>query len=112
LLLFQQDLHPDSIFMACFSKDWTTLQHEYLTLNNFPRHKRQAATTIKQIMMYLLDMVHTVWLTRNANSSSTYAYWLDQPTNQLKTFLKRMRPTVRVSTQQASNLRTQFRPID
>jgi hypothetical protein len=52
--------------MACFFQDWSILQHEYLAINNFPRDKRQAATTIKQIMTYLLDRVHNVWLTRNA----------------------------------------------
>jgi hypothetical protein len=66
LILFQQDLHPDSVFMACLSTDWTTLQHVYLALNKFPRHKRQAETTIMTILTYLLNMVHSVWLTCNS----------------------------------------------
>jgi hypothetical protein len=42
-----------------------------------------------------------------------YEYWLAQSTTQLKTFLKRMRPTVlRTSIQQANDLGTHFRAID
>jgi hypothetical protein len=43
-----------------------TLQNEYLAFNHFPRDKQQAATTIKTVLTYLLDGVHTVWLTRNS----------------------------------------------
>jgi hypothetical protein len=41
-----------------------------------------------------------------------YEYWLAKPTTQLKTFLKRMRPTVRTSIKQANDLGTNFRAID
>jgi hypothetical protein len=41
-----------------------------------------------------------------------YEYWIDQTTSQLKTLLKRLRPTIRVSIQQANDFGKQFRPID
>jgi hypothetical protein len=151
LVIFQQELHDNSVFMACLSTQWTTLQHEYLALNHFPHDKQQAATTIKTVLTYLLDGVHTVWLTRNSalhgDAATTqlrsykhtqllleiqdlydqqaqmlaadrrlfvhpYEYWLAQSMTQLKTFLKRMRPTVRTSIKQANDLGTNFRAID
>jgi hypothetical protein len=137
--------------MACLSTQWTKLQHEYLAFNHFPRNKQQAVTTIKTVLTYLLDGVHTVWLTHNSalhgDDATTqlrsykhtqllleiqdlydqqkqmlaadrrlfvhpYEYWLAQPTTQLKTFLKRMRPTVRTSIKHANDLGTNFRAID
>ena len=41
-----------------------------------------------------------------------YEYWIDQPTAQLATFLKRMRPTVKVSVNQAADMGANFRTID
>jgi hypothetical protein len=41
-----------------------------------------------------------------------YNYWLDKPTAELKTFLKRMRPTVEASVAQAADMGTHFRSID
>jgi hypothetical protein len=41
-----------------------------------------------------------------------YDYWLDQPTAQLKTFLLRMRPTVKTSVLQAADMGANFRTID
>jgi hypothetical protein len=65
LLQFQRDLHPDSIFMGCFSVAWVQLQHSYLQLNHYPRNTSQARTGIKAISAYFLNFVHTVWLLRN-----------------------------------------------
>jgi hypothetical protein len=41
-----------------------------------------------------------------------YEYWIGQPTSQLKTFLQRMRATVKASIAQADDLGTHFWPID
>jgi hypothetical protein len=41
-----------------------------------------------------------------------YEYWIGQPTSQLKTFLQRMRATVKASIAQADDLGAHFRPID
>jgi hypothetical protein len=41
-----------------------------------------------------------------------YNYWIDQPTSQLKTFLQRMRATVKARNVQASDMGPNFRPID
>jgi hypothetical protein len=41
-----------------------------------------------------------------------YSYWLDKPSTELQTFLKRMRPTVKTSVEQAANMGVNFRPID
>jgi hypothetical protein len=41
-----------------------------------------------------------------------YNYWLDKPTTELKTFLKRMQPTVKASVAQAADMGTHFRLID
>jgi hypothetical protein len=41
-----------------------------------------------------------------------YEHWLDKPTTQLQTFLKRMRITVKVSVTQAADMGTHFRTID
>jgi hypothetical protein len=65
LLRFQHTLHADSVFLCCFSKEWTRLQHNYLRLNNLSRGKRQAATGIKQLILYLLDLAHAMLLKRN-----------------------------------------------
>jgi hypothetical protein len=46
------------------------------------------------------------------SSFHLYEYWLGQPTNQLKTLLKRMRPTVRTSIQQASDVGRNLCAID
>jgi UDP-2,3-diacylglucosamine pyrophosphatase LpxH len=136
LILFQQDLHPDSVFMGCLSTDWTKIQQAHLVRNQLPWDKQQADNTMKSILTYLMKVVHSVWLTRNlvlhGDDAMTqlrsykytqllldiqdlydqqahmlvsdrrlfvhpYEYWLGQSTNQLKTFLKRMRPTMRTS---------------
>jgi hypothetical protein len=128
--------------MGCFSQAWITLQQAHLCLNNLPRGKRQAATGIKTLLLYLLDLVHSVWLQRNAalhgDDATTqllsykhtqllleiqdlydqqdlmlandrelftkpYEYWIDKPTAHLKTFLQRMRATVKASIEQAAN---------
>jgi hypothetical protein len=65
LLKFQRDLHPDSIFLGCLSSDWARIQHSYLQLNHYPRKQGQAHSSIKAIIAYLLDFVHSVWLVRN-----------------------------------------------
>jgi hypothetical protein len=65
LIQFQLDLHPDSIFMGCFSVAWSHIQERYLKLNQYPRNKGQAHHGIKTITAYLLDFVHSVWLLRN-----------------------------------------------
>jgi hypothetical protein len=80
LIIFQQELHNDSVFMACFSTQWTMLQHEYLALKYFWRDKHQAATTIKTVLTYRLDGIHTVWLTRNS------ALHDDDATTQLRSY--------------------------
>jgi hypothetical protein len=41
-----------------------------------------------------------------------YDYWITQPTTQLLTFLKRMKPTVKVSVAQAADMGANFRSID
>jgi hypothetical protein len=41
-----------------------------------------------------------------------YGYWLDKPSTKLTTFLKQMRPTVKVSVEQAADMGTNFRTID
>jgi hypothetical protein len=41
-----------------------------------------------------------------------YDYWLNQPTAQLKTFLLRMRPTIKTSVLQAADMDANFRTID
>jgi hypothetical protein len=41
-----------------------------------------------------------------------YEYWIDKPTAQLKTFLQRMRATVKASVAQAADMGAHFRPID
>jgi hypothetical protein len=41
-----------------------------------------------------------------------YSYWLEKPTTELKTFLKRMRATVKASVAQAADMGPHFRPID
>jgi hypothetical protein len=41
-----------------------------------------------------------------------YDHWIDQPTSQLKTFLQRMRATVKASVAQAADMGSNFRPID
>jgi hypothetical protein len=40
-----------------------------------------------------------------------YSYWLDKPSTELQTFLKRMRLTVKASVEQAANMGVNFRPI-
>jgi hypothetical protein len=62
LVQFQQELHPDSLFLGCFSTEWTRLQFQYLKLNNLPRDKRQAETKIRHLITCLVEVVHTVWL--------------------------------------------------
>jgi hypothetical protein len=47
LFRFQVDLHDDSVFLGCFSKDWVKLQHNFLAFNNLPRNKQQATAGIK-----------------------------------------------------------------
>jgi hypothetical protein len=41
-----------------------------------------------------------------------YDYWITQPTTQVLTFLKRMKPTVKVSVAQAADMGANFRSID
>jgi hypothetical protein len=65
LLKFQCDLHPDSIFLGCFSSNWARIQHSYLKLNHYPRKQGQAHSGIKAIIAYLLGFVHSVWLVQN-----------------------------------------------
>jgi hypothetical protein len=62
LIHFQRTLHPDSIFLGCFSLAWSRLQERYLKLNQYHRNKGQARNGIKTITTYLLDFVHSVWL--------------------------------------------------
>jgi hypothetical protein len=64
LLTFQQELHPDSLFMGCFSLDWARLQLQYLKLNNYPRNKGQVASVLGALLNYLVDFTHPVWLKR------------------------------------------------
>jgi hypothetical protein len=66
LIAFQTTLHPDAVFLGCFSTDWARLQFQYLQLNQLPRDERQAETSIRHVMTHLLELVHTVWLTRNS----------------------------------------------
>jgi hypothetical protein len=151
LLHFQQTLHPDSLFLGCWSTKWTTLQFNYLRLNHYPRQKGQAANGVRAIISHLLDVVHSVWMVRNSalhgDDATTlllsykhtqllldiqdlydqsdsmlasdkslfvhpYSYWLDKPSTELQTFLKRMRLTVKTSVEQAANMGVHFRPID
>jgi hypothetical protein len=44
--------------------------------------------------------------------SKPYDYWIDQPTAELKTFLLRVRPTVKTCVLQAADMGTNFRTID
>jgi hypothetical protein len=138
------------VFLGCFSKDWVTLQHNFLACNHLPRNKQQATTGIKKLILHMLNLSHAMWLQRNkalhGNDATTqllsyqhtqllleiqdlydqqdlmlandrkiftkpYDYWLDRPTSQLKTFLQRMRATVKASVAQASDMGPNFRPI-
>jgi hypothetical protein len=65
LLQFQQTLHPDSLFLGCWSTEWAKLQFGYLRLNQYPRKKGQAANGIRALVSHLLEVVHSVWLVRN-----------------------------------------------
>jgi hypothetical protein len=65
LVQFQQDLHPDSMFMGCYLIDWVRLQATHLERNNYPRDKRQAETGIRSILIFLLEHTHRIWLARN-----------------------------------------------
>jgi hypothetical protein len=67
LVQFQQALHPDSMFMGCFSIDWVRLQATHLERNNRPRDKRQAETGIRSILIFFLEHTHRVWLARNSS---------------------------------------------
>jgi hypothetical protein len=150
LLNSQHTLHPDSLFLGCWSKKWAKLQLSYLRLNQYPIQKGQAATGVGAIISHLLDVVHSLWMVRNSalhgDDSTTlllsykhtqllldiqdlydqsdsmlasnkslfvhpYSYWLDKPSTELQTFLKRMRPKVKTSVEQAANMGVNFRPI-
>jgi hypothetical protein len=151
LITFQVELHPDSIFMGCFSTEWTRLQAAHLARNKYPCDKRQAETGIRALLIHLLEHVYNVWLARNlalhGDDTTTqllsyrhtqllldiqvlydqqdnmlaadrclftqpYNYWLTKPTSQLKTFILRMKPTVKTSIIQAADMGANFRTID
>jgi hypothetical protein len=65
LVLFQQTLHADSLFMGCISTEWSRIQTAYLKLNNYPRKKGQTASGLGAILTYLLDLTYSAWLKRN-----------------------------------------------
>jgi hypothetical protein len=65
LITFQVELHPDSIFMGCFSTEWVRLQAAHLTCNKYPHDKWQAETGIRSLLIYLLEHVYCVWLAHN-----------------------------------------------
>jgi hypothetical protein len=65
LITFQVELHPDSIFMGCFSTEWVRLQAALLAHNKYPQGKRQAETGIRSLLIYLLEHVYWVWLACN-----------------------------------------------
>jgi hypothetical protein len=65
LVQFQQELHPNSLFIGCFSKEWSRLQFKYLQLSKPPLDQRQAETQIRHLITYLVKIVHAVWISRN-----------------------------------------------
>jgi hypothetical protein len=67
LLDFQQTLHVDSLFLCCFSLESTRLEEAYLRLNHYPRNKGQSVTGIKQVITFMMDTVHYIWLQRNGS---------------------------------------------
>jgi hypothetical protein len=60
----------------------------------------------------LYDQSDSMLATDRVLFTKPYEYWISQPTNQLLTFLKRMKTTVKFSVTQAADMGAHFRSID
>jgi hypothetical protein len=59
----------------------------------------------------LYDQVDSMLVADRGLFIHPYDYWLDKPSTELTTFLKQMRPTVKVSVEQAADMGPNFRSI-
>jgi hypothetical protein len=96
------------------------LVHSAWILRNTALHGDDSTTQLMsykhtQLLLEIQDLYDQAPNMLAANHSlftKPYEHWLDTPTTQLQTFLKRMRLTVKVSVTQAANMGTHFRTMD
>jgi hypothetical protein len=66
LILFQQTLYADSLFMGCICTEWSQIQMAYLKLNNYPRKTGQTSSGLGAILTssegaFILGMEELLW---------------------------------------------------
>jgi hypothetical protein len=108
-------------WVILFISEWHKVQHRSVwLLRNKALHGDESTTLLLSYMHTQLllgiqdiyDQADSMLAADRRLFVHPYTYWLDKPTTELKTFLKRMWPTVKARVAQAADMGTHFRSID